>query len=85
MHVGCKSSPITLFTHFSFPLLLSLSCYIVRLSFVITLMMLNFYFKGALDLSKVTVAGHSFGGCTALKTLAQDKQFKYVFSMLLQM
>ena len=38
------------------------------------------FLQGLLDLSKATVAGHSFGGCTALKTLAQDKRFKYVYS-----
>eukprot|EP00795_Rhopilema_esculentum_P008121 gene8121-14041_t len=31
--------------------------------------------QGSLDFEKVAIAGHSFGGCTSLKTLAQDKRF----------
>ena len=38
--------------------------------------MFNISIQGSLDFEKVAVAGHSFGGCTALKTLAQDKRFK---------
>lgn len=34
------------------------------------------HFKDAVDLSKVVVSGHSFGGATTLLTLARDKRFK---------
>ena len=33
-------------------------------------------FKGRLDLSKVGVAGHSFGGATSILTLQEDSRFK---------
>lgn len=33
-------------------------------------------FCGLLDMSKVCLAGHSFGGATMLKTLSKDKRFK---------
>ena len=38
---------------------------------------------GALDLSHPVMSGHSFGGVTALSTLAQDKRFKCVFCSFL--
>ena len=33
-------------------------------------------FKDRLDLEKVAVVGHSFGGGTVVQTMAQDKRFK---------
>ncbi|XP_035204421.1 platelet-activating factor acetylhydrolase-like, partial [Stegodyphus dumicola] len=33
-------------------------------------------FKGMLNLGKVSVAGHSFGGATVIATMATDKRFK---------
>lgn len=35
-------------------------------------------FKGLLDLDRVSVVGHSFGGATVVSALAKDKRFKFV-------
>ena len=32
--------------------------------------------KGRLDLNKVAMVGHSFGGATTVKTLIKDKRFR---------
>ena len=36
-------------------------------------------FKGRLDLDKVAIMGHSFGGGTVVQTLSHDQRFKLVF------
>lgn len=33
-------------------------------------------FRDLLDLERVSIAGHSFGGATVLATMAEDKRFK---------
>ena len=35
-------------------------------------------FKGRMDISKVAVMGHSFGGGTTVQTLYEDDRFKLV-------
>ena len=36
----------------------------------------GFPFKGRLDLNKVAIVGHSFGGATTAMSLAKDKRFR---------
>ena len=36
----------------------------------------GFLFKGRLDLNKVAIVGHSFGGATTVMSLAKDKRFR---------
>jgi len=36
----------------------------------------GFPFKGRLDLNKVAIVGHSFGGATTVMSLAKDKRFR---------
>ena len=36
----------------------------------------GFSFKGRLDLNKVAIVGHSFGGATTAMSLAKDKRFR---------
>ena len=35
-------------------------------------------FSGLLDLNRVSVAGHSFGGASVITAMAKDRRFKYV-------
>lgn len=36
----------------------------------------GFSLKGRLDLNKVAIVGHSFGGATTVMSLAKDKRFR---------
>ena len=36
----------------------------------------NFSLQDRLDMNQVCIMGHSFGGATAIATLAKDKRFK---------